>query len=139
MDTCCPLRLFGRYSLDKAGLILASQGQTLTDYARLTAPDASATTHRSSLLSLPMPTISFPFRTTTDLPTTLWPVFGRLSGPPSPEQILNSVKHDVYRRMPRHGHSQVVYPLTTQPLALDLDDGVLVNYNRFGATLAPAK
>lgn len=43
--------MFGRYSLDNAGLILASQGQTLTDYARLTAPDASATTHHSSLIT----------------------------------------------------------------------------------------
>ena len=33
----------------------------------------------------------------------------------------------------------VIYPLATDPITLDLDDGVLVNYNRFGAALAPVK
>ncbi|MDH6236281.1 hypothetical protein H4V99_001026 [Cryobacterium sp. CG_9.6] len=31
----------------------------------------------------------------------------------------------------------VLYPLATQQLAIDLDDGVLVNYLRFGGALAP--
>ncbi|MFD2936148.1 BREX-1 system adenine-specific DNA-methyltransferase PglX [Spirosoma flavum] len=33
----------------------------------------------------------------------------------------------------------IIYPLATEPITMDLDDGVLVNYNRFGAALAPAK
>ncbi|XWW47029.1 BREX-1 system adenine-specific DNA-methyltransferase PglX [Fibrella sp. USSR17] len=33
----------------------------------------------------------------------------------------------------------VIYPLATQPISMDLDDGVLVNYNRFGTALAPVK
>ena len=33
----------------------------------------------------------------------------------------------------------IIYPLATQPITMDLDDGVLVNYNRFGAALAPVK
>ncbi|SFF15580.1 hypothetical protein SAMN05216167_13147 [Spirosoma endophyticum] len=34
---------------------------------------------------------------------------------------------------------EVIYPLATNPIAMDLDDGVLVNYNRFGSALAPVK
>ncbi|MBD2757120.1 BREX-1 system adenine-specific DNA-methyltransferase PglX [Spirosoma validum] len=34
---------------------------------------------------------------------------------------------------------EVIYPLATDPIAMDLDDGVLVNYNRFSTALAPVK
>lgn len=43
--------MFGRYSLSRPGLILASQGQTLDDYTRLTTPDPAAPMQHSSLIA----------------------------------------------------------------------------------------
>ncbi|MEZ5102880.1 MAG: hypothetical protein R2757_00155, partial [Draconibacterium sp.] len=31
----------------------------------------------------------------------------------------------------------VLYPLATERIAIDLDDGVLVNYNKFGSAIKP--
>ena len=32
--------------------------------------------------------------------------------------------------------AEILYPLASERIALDLDDGVLVNYNKLGATVA---
>ncbi|MGO1751611.1 MAG: hypothetical protein ACTHYV_03875 [Psychroflexus sp.] len=34
---------------------------------------------------------------------------------------------------------EVLYPLTTERIAIDLDDGVLVNYNKFGKAIKLVK
>ncbi len=33
----------------------------------------------------------------------------------------------------------VLYPLATEQVSIDLDDGVKVNYGKFGAALSPIK
>lgn len=37
----------------------------------------------------------------------------------------------------REYETEILYPLATERIAIDLDDGVLVNYNKFGRALAP--
>jgi hypothetical protein len=34
---------------------------------------------------------------------------------------------------------EVLYPLATQRISIDLDDGVLVNYNKFGTAIKEVK
>ncbi|MFA7141409.1 MAG: BREX-1 system adenine-specific DNA-methyltransferase PglX [Proteiniphilum sp.] len=36
-----------------------------------------------------------------------------------------------------HYETEILYPLATERIALDLDDGVLVNYNKLGSAVAP--
>jgi hypothetical protein len=38
----------------------------------------------------------------------------------------------------RKYESEILYPLAGERISIDLDDGVLVNYNKFGAAIAPA-
>jgi hypothetical protein len=37
----------------------------------------------------------------------------------------------------RKYESEILYPLAGERISIDLDDGVLVNYNKFGAAIAP--
>jgi hypothetical protein len=39
----------------------------------------------------------------------------------------------------REYEDQVLYPLATQQVEIDLDDGVLVNYNKLGEALAKVR
>jgi hypothetical protein len=37
----------------------------------------------------------------------------------------------------RKYESEILYPLAGERISIDLDDGVLVNYNKFGSSIAP--
>ena len=50
------------------------------------------------------------------------------------EDSYNAIRTKMLAELKEY-EDEILYPLATQQIEIDLDDGVLVNYNKFGSAL----